>query len=350
MINAFGAVFGTWSFAVHARHFFRALHHRTPVALFAEDRAPSSANLPADIAEMLVNARRGVTTHPSIGIGGISGIPKIRGRRRIGYVVWEPTRVPDDLKRHLLHADELWTPSQWGRQILIENGIDEERVFVVPEGVDPVLFRPLDHVKQDEDAFRFLTVSRWEPRKGLADVVDAFLREFRRDEPVRLIVHGGKAHELRSELRARGCAGDRRFVHSSPRDFEGMVRLYNECDALVFPTKAEGWGLPVIEAMACAKPVIVTDYSAPREFVSERTGYLVRVKKMTEVHASGDYPDGQCGHWAQPDVEHLRHLMRRVYTLPDEARRIGRQAREEVSARWTWDRAASTAVSILGTT
>lgn len=348
MINAFGAVFGTWSYAVHARHFFRALHRRTPVALFAEDRAKSSPNLPADLAEMLAHAQGGVTAGPSIGIGGISGISKIRGRRRIAYVVWEPTRVPDELKRHLLDALELWTASEWGRKVLIENGIAAERVCVVPEGVDPALFHPLDDVRHDADVFRFLTVSRWEPRKGLADVVDAFLREFRRNEPVRLIVHGGKAHELRNELRARGCAGDPRFVHSGPRHFDGMVRLYNECDALVFPTKAEGWGLPVIEAMACAKPVIVTDYSAPREFVSERTGYLVRVEKMTEVRASSDYPDGECGFWAQPDVDHLQHLMRHVYTCRDEARSIGQQAREEVCARWTWDHAASKALSILG--
>lgn len=79
MINAFGAVLGTWSFAVHARHFFRALHHRTQVALFADDSAASSPNLPADIAEMLANAERGVTAHPSIGIGGIASIPKILG-------------------------------------------------------------------------------------------------------------------------------------------------------------------------------------------------------------------------------------------------------------------------------
>jgi glycosyltransferase involved in cell wall biosynthesis len=350
MINAFGAVFGTWSFAVHSRHFFRALHRRTPVALFADDRAASSPILPVDLAEMLANAQRGVTAHPSIGIGGIAIIPRIRGRRRIAYVVWEPTRVPDELKRHLQHADELWTPSEWGRQMLIENGIAEERVCVIPEGVDPALFHPLDDVKTDDDVVRFLTVSRWEPRKGLADVVDAFLREFRRDEPVRLIVHGGKPDELRNELRARGCAGDSRFVYSRPRDFGGMVRLYNECDALVFATKAEGWGLPVIEAMACATPVIVTDYSAPREFVSERIGYLVRVEKMTEVRASIDYPDGQCGLWAQPDLEHLQHLMRHVYTRRDEARRIGRQAREEVCSRWTWDHAASKALSILGMT
>lgn len=351
MINAFGPVFGHWSFAVHARHFFRALHRRTPLALFANDEPDARQEVPPDFAEMIANAGRGLSEGPGVGIGAIPNIPNIRGAWRIAFVVWEPTRLPAERTRYLRMADELWTPSEWGRQLLADNGFDEGRVRVVPEGVDTEMFRPLerDSGGDADRPVRFLTVTRWQPRKGLDDLLTVFLREFRRNEPVHLVVHGGTAARLQEELRRRGIENDPRITYSGPRDDRGMARLYNECDAFVLPTKAEGWGLPVMEAMACARPVIVTNYSAPVEFVSESTGYLIRVAEMIDVRESGQYPsNSQCGQWAQPDLDHLQYLMRHVYEHRREAAEIGRKAREEVCTQWTWDHAAGKALSVLG--
>src|SRR3546814_4496952 len=55
------------------------------------------------------------------------------------------------------------------------------------------------------------------------------------------------------------------------RTFSG---IYTACDAFVAPARAEGWDLPVIEAMACGLPTIVTGYSGPTEFVGEPAGRI----------------------------------------------------------------------------
>jgi glycosyltransferase involved in cell wall biosynthesis len=193
-------------------------------------------------------------------------------------------------------------------------------------------------------------VARWTVRKGVAEVVTAFCREFRRGEPVELVLHcvDGTEGSLQRLLRELGVSAHAPITTSGARNAAGMVDLYNQCDALVLATRGEGWGFPVVEAMACALPVIATNYSAVAEVLHESIGYPLRVERLVEVRDRLRFPGrGPYGVWAQPDVEHLRALMRHVYEHPEEAREKGRRAREEVSTRWTWERAAAAACAAL---
>ena len=82
---------------------------------------------------------------------------------------------------------------------------------------------------------------------------------------------------------------------------EGMRDLLCHVDALVLPTRGEGWGLPVTEAMSMGLPVIVTNASGPTEYATDDNAYLLR----------NDGVDPRTG-LATPSVPHLRTLMRRV--------------------------------------
>jgi alpha-1,3-rhamnosyl/mannosyltransferase len=87
----------------------------------------------------------------------------------------------------------------------------------------------------------------------------------------RLIVVGPpRDASLVAELRRRG-AEVRGFV---PQD--ELVRLYQEAAALLFPTRYEGFGLPVAEAMACGTPVVTTDDAAVREVGADAVAYAGR--------------------------------------------------------------------------
>jgi glycosyltransferase involved in cell wall biosynthesis len=114
------------------------------------------------------------------------------------------------------------------------------------------------------------------------------------------------------------------------------------------PAHAEGWGLPVTEAMACGLPVIVTDYSAPAEYLSDDCTYLIPVERFVPVRDAYFFPSGGAlGVWAQPDAGALRELMRRAFENPEEAREKGRRARAKVCARLTWGHAATNARRLL---
>ena len=131
---------------------------------------------------------------------------------------------------------------------------------------------------------------------------------------------------------------------SAPRARAEMVNLYSQANAFVLPSRAEGWGLPLMEAMSCALPVIATDYSAPTDFLHEGNAYLIRVERMVDVFDPYFFPDSrELGEWAQPDTAHLRELMRHVVTHRGEAEEKGRRARREVCERWTWRHGAEIA-------
>lgn len=128
-----------------------------------------------------------------------------------------------------------------------------EKISVTPLAPDPA-FRPA----QEHDSF-LLFVSAIEPRKQPLDAIDAANAVGRR-----LIVVGPKKDaELAAELERRG-AEVRGYV---PKD--ELVRLYQSAACLVFPSRYEGFGLPVVEAMACGTPVVAAPEPALREVAGD---------------------------------------------------------------------------------
>ncbi len=103
--------------------------------------------------------------------------------------------------------------------------------------------------------------------------------------------------------------------------------------------------MPLMEAMACGLPSIATDWGAHKEFLHEGIGYPLRIRGTVPAIAKCPYYEGFS--WADPDPEHLRHLLREVYENRDEARRRGQAAAREMAARWTWGNAARKIVERL---
>ena len=195
---------------------------------------------------------------------------------QIFSTVWETTRLPPSYAAPLERADQLWVPTAWGRELLVGSGLDGNRIRVVPAGVDAARFRPAPDAPV-RPRFSFLCVGKWEARKGSTDLVRTFIREFGPDEPVELVMH---AHHpfypirdvralIAKEARAQGRENVPIIV-SDPTDFTGLIKLMQNSDAFVLPTRGEGWGLPILEAMACGLPCIVTDYGGHRTFASPR--------------------------------------------------------------------------------
>jgi glycosyltransferase involved in cell wall biosynthesis len=335
-VNIFGHCFGASGWAQHTRQFSAALAQLDDVVVVPWDAPPPGVGALAPLADADIG----------IGIGPIERMADVVGRWRVGFVVWETTIVPERKLRVLGTLDEVWTPSEWGRVVLLQNGLSEDRVHVVPEGVDPLVFRSLGPVPDDaRRPFRFLCVAKWEVRKGIADLALAFAREFGPAEPAELILHCFNPYlhsfDIRLALEGLDLPAHARIRASNPLPLPGLLALYNRCDVLVQPTKAEGWGLPIIEALACGIPVIATNYSAHTAFLNDDNGYLLDVTRMIPVDDPFFYGVGEpLGVWAQPDLDHLRRLMRRAFENTAERRDKGRQARRDVVQRWTWQDAA----------
>ena len=131
-------------------------------------------------------------------------------------------------------------------------GIAEERIFVVPNGVEERYFAAADRAQ--DGPLRLLFVGRLDAQKNVARLLDAMslLRA-----PVRLCLVGDG--ELRGELEARAARLGLDVRFAGRLLGSGLVDAYRQADAFVLPSDKEGMPLAALEAMAAGLPVVATD-------------------------------------------------------------------------------------------
>ena len=167
---------------------------------------------------------------------------------------WDLVTFKVFVRRAVRKARRVIAISERTKRDLVElYGTPPEKVVVTSLAPDPD-FRPAD----DHDSF-LLFVSAIEPRKQPLDAVaaaDAVGRKL-------VVVGPEKDRELAAELRRRG-ADVRGYVPKAE-----LVSLYQRAACLVFPSRYEGFGLPVVEAMACGTPVVAAPEPALREVAGD---------------------------------------------------------------------------------
>jgi glycosyltransferase involved in cell wall biosynthesis len=273
---------------------------------------------------------------------------KNSGRPRIGFTMHEVDRLPASWVEQANQMDELWTPSRWGARVFAESGVTRP-VHVVPLGIDPERYHPGPQREEMRERTLFLSVFEWGARKGWDVLLRAYRTAFEPGDAVLLV--------LKIDHRAPGANPAREIaallphpsppvalLYNQPLSAARMAELYRSVDCFVLPTRGEGWGMPALEAMACGVPAIVTDWSAPAEFVTAANGYPLPVKRLVPADAANRYYHG--ARWAEPDGDALVELLRRAARNPDERFAKGRQAAQDAQ-RWTWEHSVDTIVARL---
>jgi glycosyltransferase involved in cell wall biosynthesis len=271
-------------------------------------------------------------------------------RYRVGHTMFETDRLPDGWARWCNLMDEVWVPSEFNRETFTFAGVDPHRLRVLPLGVDASLFRPGYKPFQWQQArgFKFLSIFDLQDRKGMDLLLKAYLAEFKSSEDVCLVLkitqHTDRTTDPASLLayfveKEAGLSLEKAPTIILVQGYvprTDLPRLYASADAFVLPSRGEGFGLPYIEALACGLPVIATRWSSQLDFLNDGNSYLIDIEGL--VPASCRDVEYFAGHrWAQPSVEHLRQLMRAVYSNREEARRRAEIGRQEILERWDWD-------------
>jgi glycosyltransferase involved in cell wall biosynthesis len=192
---------------------------------------------------------------------GVPAVVKVHGTD-MNVLARQPW-VARNLRWALPRARRVVAVSRALGEVVASFGVPRERIDVVPNGVDPELFRPQDRVAARAelghagDARRWLLyVGRLEEGKGVLDLVEAFALLSRRRPDVRLVVVGDGSARAALD-RASGLLGDR-VVLAGRRPLEEVPRWMAACDALVLPSWAEGTPNVVLEALACGRRVVAT--------------------------------------------------------------------------------------------
>lgn len=244
-----------------------------------------------------------------------------------------PKRIyfPLAIKSSARRADFVISVSESTRQDAIRLlNLSPDRVITIPHGVDP-LFRPIDDLDSETrvsskyqlpDKF-ILYVGLIEPRKNLPALISAYKKLV--DEGTgHSLVLGGRFGWMFDEVLKQIEKLNLTDNVILPGYFaqEDLPMVYNLSDLFVYPTLYEGFGLPVLEAMACGIPVITTDISSIPEIVEE-AGLLVP-------------PD---------EVEPLFQGMKKVLSDEDLRIELARRGIDQ-AAKFSWERTAKSTLKV----
>lgn len=300
----------------------------------------------------------------------------------IGRTMFETDRIPNGWVRRINSMDQVWVPTAFHVETFVNSGVDPAKLLVIPESIDAnwwsrervcpsgsssgdaavtSFFASIHQSKMHSRcSVKFLSVFKWEDRKGWDVLLKAFYEEFiynadtlvrEEDEGHRGVVcliiktsayHNPELEEDDDEYHEQierlfsevyGSDYKRRRVPSASKaqrrglstqpdwmqihvigdaiDSSVYPLLYCGVDALVQPSRGEGWGRPHMEAMAMGVPVIATNWSGTTAFLNDRNGFPLNIRPQLSTISTGAFK----GHkWAEPDKEHLRSLMRSVVT------------------------------------
>jgi glycosyltransferase involved in cell wall biosynthesis len=169
------------------------------------------------------------------------------------------------------HADLVVAVSEQTKRDLVERlGVPEDRVRVLYQGYEPIFDRPLDEearrllaLKYDLPPRYLLQVGTIEERKNLLTTVKALRRL---EDPIPLVVVGKKKpyyRQVAEYLDREGLAERVRFL--GPVGAEDLPGLYQGAEVFLYPSIFEGFGIPIIEALASGVPVIAAKGSCLEE-------------------------------------------------------------------------------------
>ncbi len=264
---------------------------------------------------------------------------------------WEFGAIPTDWVAPLReNVDELWVPSEFVRRMYLGAGLDERQVVTIPNGVDLERFSPEGARSELDGAtgLRFLFVGGLIWRKGHDVLLAAWRRAFAGRDDVTLVVKdvgvgGVYRNGDRDDMRAYAAAGELPRVQLIEDELSGeeLAALYRACDLLVHPYRGEGFAMPVLEAMACGLPVVVTDGGPTDEFCPPQAGWRIRASRAPFPSDHVDALATLGRPWVlEPDADHLAECLLAAAADPQERARRGLAAREAAAAL-SWDAVAA---------
>lgn len=268
-------------------------------------------------------------------------VPDPEAERNVLITIFETESLPAGCAEQLNKADSIFLRTEWNRRAFISAGVQPEKIVVIPPPFDSSPFP--GRVQRDEHAsrpFRWLSIFDWTLRKGHDLLLDAFARTFEAGE-AELWIKTNPQEETTPSLQAHCEQRIRAAGKSDPpavRVIDSLLtqselrQLYVDADAFVLPSRGEGWGRPVQEAMLMELPVLVTGATALDTLVpDEGLGYRLRAQRVpVSSAAAAETPCFANQHWFEVDPEELGSRMRELTANPVTAACKARRARNYV--------------------
>lgn len=246
--------------------------------------------------------------------------PRTRGHvadLRLHYLYWEESRLPVPIVRQInSQLDGILAPTRYCEKVYRDSGVTVpirtigSGLVMQPDAGTPA---QTDTPRPDGAPFTFLHVSSGLARKGVEELLRAYTRAFTAADNVTLLIKtyanpSNVIPRLVSELFEDRHGAPDLIVSYDDMDDAELMSLYRMADAVVLPTRGEGFNLPAAEALLAGKPLLVTDTGAHRDFCDAGNAVLLKstfAPSRSHLAEKGSY-------WAVVDIDDLVLKMKQV--------------------------------------
>lgn len=270
---------------------------------------------------------------------------------KIVYLVWESTEIIHEFYNHIKTWDYFFVVSDWHRDVLINHGIEEHKIFIIPEGLDEDILNFKEEKVYDTE-FTASFFGRWDYRKSLQEILWSFIEEFPYEKYPNFKINLScdnpfACDEMNSteERLIRYGIHDPRINILGFLDRKQYLKIINNSHVFLNCARAEGWNIPLFEAIALSTPVTYCDYGAPKIFTKNCPGevkfkYLEKASRGFFIKQGPNFP----GYYCEPDFDDFKRVIREIYTKKDDLKFL--KTIHDLSVQfkntWTWYNSANT--------
>ncbi len=248
-------------------------------------------------------------------------------------------------KKTVERADAVIAVGKTLRKWIIEElGAEPDKVFYVPNGIDPEVFKPINFNEKErrevkrkykipEDSIILLFTKHFTPRYGIRYILKSLRFLLKTQKKIYLVATNDDEYLPKIKNLARDLNVYNRCIFTGRLPLQELVKLYNVADIFLHTSinEQETFGISLIEAMACELPVIATAVGGPKEILEEG-------KKQMGKDVGILIPPKDPEAISQAIIYLLEH--------PKEAREMGKRAREFVLKNYTWDMVAKKTLDV----
>jgi len=226
----------------------------------------------------------------------------------------------------------LWGSTRKAAAILVANTVTKETiapryhshcVAMLENGVDMTIFKPAPWIgaPSKNKALKLIFVGRLLPFKALPLLLDAvaYMKNHHPDYPVELTVIGDGALSFLWQHHAKKLNLNKEITWYGMADHDEVVKKIHQSHVLCLPSIRESGGAVLLEAMACARPVIAVDFGGPKDVVNNKVGCLVSAENDASV------------------VSGFVHAFLDIFAQPDKWKERGEVGRQQAEKYYSWE-------------